>query len=157
MSTIRLEGIAAAVFGRREAPAEASEGTATTARDATAETPTTGRPPSPWGALDLDTAIRLRWALRDIKAERTKLTPVSPGDLETLIEMSLVGMRDDALLLTISFAFSVCAALRFLRGSSRQRTISVHPRTGACTAVHASPAAPRRWYRCLRFRTSCLV
>ena len=29
---------------------------------------------SPWAGLDLDTAIRLRWALRDIKAKRTKLT-----------------------------------------------------------------------------------
>ena len=55
---------------------------------------------SPWTGLDLDTAIRLRWALRDIKGKRTKLTPVSPGDLETLIEMGLVEMRDDAPLLT---------------------------------------------------------
>ena len=55
---------------------------------------------SPWAELDLDTAIRLRWALRDIKAKRTKLTPVSPGDLKTLIEMGLVEMRDDAPLLT---------------------------------------------------------
>ena len=49
---------------------------------------------SPWAGLDLDTAIRLRWALRDIKAKRTRLMPVNPGDLETLIEMGLVGMRD---------------------------------------------------------------
>ena len=55
---------------------------------------------SPWAGLDLDTAIRLRWALRDIKAKRTKLTPVSPSDLKTLLEMALVEMRDDALLLT---------------------------------------------------------
>ena len=55
---------------------------------------------SPWAGLDLDTAIRLRWALRDIKAKRTKLMPVSPGDLETLIEMGLVEMRDDAPVLT---------------------------------------------------------
>ena len=55
---------------------------------------------SPLVALDLDTAIRLRWALRDIKAKRTKLTPVSPSDLETLIEMGLVEMRDDAPMLT---------------------------------------------------------
>jgi len=55
---------------------------------------------SPWAGLDLDTAIRLRWALRDIKAKRTKLTPVSPGDLKTLLEMGLVEMRDDAPLLT---------------------------------------------------------
>jgi hypothetical protein len=53
-----------------------------------------------WTGLDLDTAIRLRWALRDIKAKRTKLTPVSSGDLQTLIEMGLVEMRDDAHLLT---------------------------------------------------------
>ena len=49
-----------------------------------------------WTGLDLDTAIRLRWALRDIKAKRTKLTPVSPSDLKTLMEMGLVEMRDDA-------------------------------------------------------------
>ena len=55
---------------------------------------------SPWAGLDLDTAIRLRWALRDIKAKRTKLTPVSPGDLKTLVEMGLVEMRYDAPLLT---------------------------------------------------------
>ena len=55
---------------------------------------------SPWAGLDLDTAIRLRWALRDIKAKRTRLMPVRPGDLETLIEMGLVGMRDDSPLLT---------------------------------------------------------
>ncbi|MBT1517288.1 hypothetical protein KIP88_43985 [Bradyrhizobium sp. SRL28] len=51
---------------------------------------------SPWAGLDLDTAIRLRWALRDIKAKRTKLTPVSPSDLKALMEMGLVEMRDDA-------------------------------------------------------------
>ena len=55
---------------------------------------------SPLAGLDLDTAIRLRWALRDIKAKRTKLTPVSPGDLKTLVEMGLVEMRDDATMLT---------------------------------------------------------
>ena len=51
---------------------------------------------SPLAGLDLDTAIRLRWALRDIKAKRTKLTPVSPSDLKTLIDMGLTEMRDDA-------------------------------------------------------------
>ena len=49
-----------------------------------------------WTGLDLDTAIRLRWALRDIKAKRTKLAPISPSDLKTLMEMGLVEMRDDA-------------------------------------------------------------
>ena len=59
-----------------------------------------GRADKHMAGLDLDTAIRLRWALRDIKAKRTKLTPVSPSDLKTLIEMGLVEMRDDAPLLT---------------------------------------------------------
>ena len=55
---------------------------------------------SPLARLDLDTAIRLRWALRDIKAKRTKLTPVNPDDLNTLIDMGLVEIRDDAPMLT---------------------------------------------------------
>ena len=50
--------------------------------------------------LDLDTAIRLRWALRDIKAKRTKLAPVITSDLKTLIEMGLVEMCDEAPMLT---------------------------------------------------------
>jgi len=45
--------------------------------------------------LNLDTAIHLRWVLRDIKANRTKLSPVSPDDLQTLGEMGLVEMRDE--------------------------------------------------------------
>ncbi|MEA2867475.1 MAG: hypothetical protein QOE39_2190, partial [Bradyrhizobium sp.] len=40
-------------------------------------------------------AIHLRWVLRDIKAKRTKLSPVNPDDLRTLIEMGLVAMQDD--------------------------------------------------------------
>jgi hypothetical protein len=50
--------------------------------------------------LDLDTAISLRWTLRDIKAKRTKITTVSPSDLKTLIEMGLVKMRDETPMLT---------------------------------------------------------
>jgi hypothetical protein len=72
------------------APEAERENEATTANQA--RVPLTG--------LDLDTAIRLRWALRDIKAKRTKLTPVSPSDLKTLIEMGLVEMRDEAPMLT---------------------------------------------------------
>jgi len=51
------------------------------------------RPIPPLAELDLDTAIRLRWTLRDIKSSRLKL--VSPHDLATLIEMGLVDLRDD--------------------------------------------------------------
>jgi hypothetical protein len=54
----------------------------------------------PLTGLDLDTAIRLRWTLRDIKARRTKIATVSPSDLKTLIEMGLVKMRDEAPMLT---------------------------------------------------------
>jgi hypothetical protein len=37
-------------------------------------------------SLGLDNAIRLRWALRDIKGKRLMLTPVDPNDLRTLID-----------------------------------------------------------------------
>jgi hypothetical protein len=50
--------------------------------------------------LNLDTAIRLRWALRDIKAKRTKLTPISQNDLMALIELGLIEMRDEQPMLT---------------------------------------------------------
>jgi hypothetical protein len=53
------------------------------------------QPSSPLAGLHLDTAIRLRWVLRDIKAKRTKLSPVSPDDLRTSTEMGLIEMQDD--------------------------------------------------------------
>ena len=46
-------------------------------------------------SLGLDNAIRLRWALQDIKGKRLKLTPVDPHDLRTLIEMGYVEVKDD--------------------------------------------------------------
>ena len=46
-------------------------------------------------SLGLDNAIRLRWALRDIKGKRLKLSPVDPNDLRTLIDMGYVEMKDD--------------------------------------------------------------
>jgi hypothetical protein len=55
---------------------------------------------SPWAGLELDTVIRLRWALRDIKSKRMKMSPVSPEDLRTLLEMGLVEMREDVPVLT---------------------------------------------------------
>ena len=64
------------------------------------ETAMSDQPHSPLAGLSLDTAIHLRWVLRDIKAKRTKLSPVSPDDLQTLIEMGLVEMRDEVPLLT---------------------------------------------------------
>ena len=64
------------------------------------EARTANQPILPLSNLDLDTAIRLRWALRDIQAKRTTLTPVSPSDLMILIETGLVEMRDATPMLT---------------------------------------------------------
>jgi len=44
--------------------------------------------------LDLDTAIRLRWAMRDIRGKRTKLSPVTQIDLAALIDLGFVEMRE---------------------------------------------------------------
>ena len=50
--------------------------------------------------LNLDTAIRLRWVLRDIRAKRTKLSPISQNDLMALIELGLIEMQNDEPALT---------------------------------------------------------
>jgi hypothetical protein len=50
----------------------------------------------PLANFDLDKAIALRWALRDIAAQRLKLTPLKDDDLQTLMELGLVEMRDGA-------------------------------------------------------------
>jgi hypothetical protein len=42
--------------------------------------------------LDLDTAIR--WTIRDIRGERTKMSPVSENDLAALMDMGFVEMRE---------------------------------------------------------------
>jgi hypothetical protein len=44
--------------------------------------------------LDLNTAIQLRWTMRDIRGKRTKLSPVSDNHLTTLMDLGLVEMRD---------------------------------------------------------------
>jgi hypothetical protein len=49
---------------------------------------------------DRDRAITLRWVLRDIKANRLKLSPVDQRDLLDLIDMGLVEMLNDAPVLT---------------------------------------------------------
>jgi hypothetical protein len=45
--------------------------------------------------LGLDNAIRLRWVLRDIKGNRLNLSPPSQADLQVLIDMGFVEMRDN--------------------------------------------------------------
>jgi hypothetical protein len=49
---------------------------------------------------DRERSIVLRWVLRDIKADRLKLSPVDQHDLRDLIGMGLVEMRNDAPVLT---------------------------------------------------------
>jgi hypothetical protein len=49
---------------------------------------------------DRDRAISLRWALRDIKSNRLNWLPVAEYDLQILIIMGLVEMRNDAPVLT---------------------------------------------------------
>jgi hypothetical protein len=44
--------------------------------------------------LDLNTAIRLRWTIRDIRGKRTKFSPVSDDDLTALMNLGLVEMRE---------------------------------------------------------------
>ena len=103
-----LEEMAAAMRARWQASAVAESSQARATEDAgvdsgsatTGEAATPAARIEPLVGLDLDTAIRLRWALRDIKGKRTKLTPVSPDDLRTLVEMGLVEMRDDVPVLT---------------------------------------------------------
>ena len=58
------------------------------------------QPRSVLDGLNLDTAIRLRWVLRDIKAKRTKLSPISQNDLMALTELGLIEMQNDEPALT---------------------------------------------------------
>lgn len=46
-------------------------------------------------SLGLDDAIRLRWVLRDINGNRLKLSPASPDDINTLVKMGYVEIRDE--------------------------------------------------------------
>ena len=50
---------------------------------------------NPFADFDLNRAIDMRWTLRDIKAKRLQMFPVSDRDLSTLIDFGLIEMRDD--------------------------------------------------------------
>jgi hypothetical protein len=65
-----------------------------------AATTTAEQAKSVLAGLNRDTAIRLRWVMRDIKAKRTKLSPVNPNDLAALIDLGFVEMREDTPVLT---------------------------------------------------------
>jgi hypothetical protein len=62
---------------------------------------------TPFAKFDLNRAIALRWALRDIRGERLKLSPVADGDLRVLIELGLVEMQDDVPILTLAGRFAL--------------------------------------------------
>jgi len=55
---------------------------------------------NPFANLEPERAIALRWALRDIKARRFMLLPVSEADLSALTDLGLVEMRNDMPVLT---------------------------------------------------------
>jgi hypothetical protein len=57
--------------------------------------------------MDRDRAIALRWVLRDIKSNRLNWSPIDKHDLQSLIAMGLVEMRDDAPVLTNAGASAV--------------------------------------------------
>ena len=50
----------------------------------------------PLANFDLERAIALRWALRDILGNRLRLSPVRDDDLRTLIDLGFVEMRDES-------------------------------------------------------------
>ena len=54
----------------------------------------------PLSDLGLERAIALRGVLRNIKAKRLKMSPVSTLDLNILTELGLIEMRDDVPVLT---------------------------------------------------------
>jgi hypothetical protein len=56
--------------------------------------------PTPFADFSLERAIALRWALRDIKAKRLRLSPVSESDLATLSQLELIELRDGVPMLT---------------------------------------------------------
>jgi hypothetical protein len=47
------------------------------------------------GSLALDDAIHLRWVLRDIIGKRLKFSPIAPNDLQTLIDLGYIEMKDE--------------------------------------------------------------
>jgi hypothetical protein len=55
---------------------------------------------NPFAQFSLEKAIGLRWTLRDIRARRLKMSPVSAEDLKILTGLGLIEVRDEGLVLT---------------------------------------------------------
>ena len=81
-------------------PGDAPVGENSTPSDVEAATITAEQVKSILAGLNRDTAIRLRWSMRDIKARRTKLSPISPNDLAALVDLGFVEMHEGAPVLT---------------------------------------------------------
>ena len=58
------------------------------------------KPDSYFAPVDRDRMISLRWVLRDIRSKRLNWWPINQPDLQLLIEMELVEMRDGIAVLT---------------------------------------------------------
>jgi hypothetical protein len=56
--------------------------------------------PTPFADFSLERAIALRWVLRDIKAKRLRLSPVSESDIAALSQLELIELRDGEPVLT---------------------------------------------------------
>jgi hypothetical protein len=50
----------------------------------------TDQPDLPLAGLSIETAIHLRWVLRDIRSKRTEFLGISPDDLRILTTMGLI-------------------------------------------------------------------
>jgi hypothetical protein len=55
---------------------------------------------TPFADFSLERAIALRWALRDIKGKRLRMSPVSESDIATLSQLGLIEIQDDTPVLT---------------------------------------------------------
>jgi hypothetical protein len=55
---------------------------------------------NPFAEFSLEGAIGLRWTLRDIKACRLKMSPVSDEDLRILSDLGLIEVREEGPALT---------------------------------------------------------
>jgi hypothetical protein len=80
----RLDNVQSAVRAVAVSPPPTTDGAVTRAQQAK----------SLLAELDLDTAIRLRWVMRDIRGKRTAISPAGENDLATLIDLGLVEMRE---------------------------------------------------------------
>jgi hypothetical protein len=54
----------------------------------------------PLAEFDLEKAIALRWAMRDILGDRLKLSPIEDDHLRTLVDLGFVEIKDQTPIVT---------------------------------------------------------